>query len=225
MVVHGGGAVISDWMKKQGLMPRFVRGLRVTDGPSLEIVVAVLTGLINKQLVATITALGGRAVGISGADGSILQAKQADPELGYVGEIVGVNPDPVWDLLDRDYIPVLAPVGITGATGHGDSCDLLNINGDTAAGFLAAALNAERLVFLTDVEGVLDSSGRLMSRLSVREVQGLIASGTAAGGMIPKLEACITALERVPVARIVDGRAPMALLGALSEDGGGTWVT
>ena len=222
VVVHGGGQTVSEWMQRQGLMPRFIRGLRVTDGPSLEVVIAVLTGLVNKRLVASIHALGGRAVGLSGVDGGVLQAAVVDPELGYVGEIVSVDTDAVTSLLNAGYIPVLAPVA---ANANGtDSTSMLNVNGDTAAGHLARALEAERLVFLTDVEGVLDSSGRLISRLTIREATGLLASGTAGGGMIPKLEACIKALERVPVARIVDGRAPGALLNALEESGAGTWL-
>lgn len=225
VVVHGGGQVITQWMQRQGLLPRFVRGLRVTDGPSLEIVVAVLTGLINKQLVAAITALGGKVVGLSGADGAILQARFADPELGFVGDVVHVNPDPLVELMKAGYIPLLAPVGIHLPDRSQGEYTLLNINGDTAAGHLAWALDAEKLVFLTDVEGVLDSSGRLVLRLGAREARSLINSGTAKEGMIPKLEACIKALERVAEARIVDGRSPQALLHAISGNGGGTWLT
>ena len=225
VVVHGGGPVITQWMQKQGLPPRFVRGLRVTDAASLEIVVAVLTGLINKQLVAAISALGGKVVGLSGVDGGILQARIADPELGFVGNIVNINPEPVLDIVKAGYIPLLAPVGVNLSDGVQGECSLLNINGDTAAGHVAWALGAERLVFLTDVEGVLDSSRRLISRLTARGARGLIASGAAGGGMIPKLEACIKALERVSVARIVDGRSPHALLEAIGDRGGGTWLT
>ncbi|MBI2170995.1 MAG: acetylglutamate kinase [Chloroflexi bacterium] len=224
VVVHGGGPLITQWMQKQGLVPRFIRGLRVTDPPSLEIVVAVLTGLINKQLVGAITALGGEVVGLSGADGAILQAAIANEELGLVGEVVKVNPDPVVDLVERGYIPLIAPIGIRLPQTPGESCTLLNINGDTAAGHLALALGAERLVFLTDVEGVMDSERRVFPRLSVAGANALIAAGTAAGGMIPKLEACVKALERVPAARILDGRVPGALLRALGEGPEGTWV-
>ena len=225
VVVHGGGQAISQWMQRQGLPPRFVRGLRVTDGPSLEIVVAVLTGLINKQLVAAITALGGKTVGISGVDGAILQARINDPELGFVGDVVHVNPEPVIELVKMGYIPVVAPVGVHLPEQAQDGCSLLNINGDTAAGYLAWALGAEKLVFLTDVEGVLDSSGRLILRLTSREARGLMTSGAAKGGMIPKLEACIKALEQVAEARIIDGRSPQALLLAIDGKGGGTWLT
>ncbi|MBI4310584.1 MAG: acetylglutamate kinase [Chloroflexi bacterium] len=226
VVVHGGGPVITQWMQKQGLTPTFVRGLRVTDAPSLDIVVAVLTGLINKQLVGTVTALGGKTVGISGADGALLQCVIANPELGLVGEIVKVSPEPVLDILEKGFIPLIAPVGIRMPQKPGDPCGLLNINGDTAAGHLAGALGAQRLVFLTDVEGVMDSDRRVIPRLSVRMAKDLIASGTAAGGMIPKLEACVTALERrVPAARILDGRASGALARAMGEGSEGTWVT
>ena len=229
VVVHGGGPAITQWMKRQGLAPRFVRGLRVTDGPSLEIVVAVLTGLINKQLVAAITALGGRVVGLSGVDGAILQARIADEELGFVGEVVHVNPEPIVELVKAGYIPLLAPVGVHlnagSPTGSQDGCSILNINGDTAAGSLAWAMEADKLVILTDVAGVLDSSRRLISRLTTREARSLIAAGTVEGGMIPKLEACIKALDRVPMACIVDGRSPGALLHAIDGDGGGTWLT
>ena len=222
VVVHGGGAIISEWMQRHGLIPRFIRGLRVTDAPSLEIVVAVLAGLVNKQLVATVIALGGKAVGLSGVDGAVFEARFADPELGFVGEIVRVNPEPVMGLCDSGYMPLLAPVGIHLAGDSGDSMSMLNINGDTAAGYLAWALEAGKLIFLTDVEGVLDSSRRLIPRLTVREARSLLASGIAAGGMIPKLEACIRALERVPVAHIVDGRTPGALLNAIEDGGAGT---
>ena len=225
VVVHGGGPAITEWMQRQGLKPRFVRGLRVTDAANLEIVVAVLTGLINKQLVAQVTAMGGKAIGLSGVDGEIFQARIADAELGFVGEVVHVNPDPVVELIDAGYIPILAPVGISVPTGAGDERPLLNINADTAAGHLAWAVGAEKLIFMTDVEGVLDRSRRLISRLTTREAQYLIESGTAEGGMIPKLEACVKALERVPSACIVDGRSPHALLHAINGNDGGTWLT
>ncbi|MBI4338593.1 MAG: acetylglutamate kinase [Chloroflexi bacterium] len=225
VVVHGGGPVISQWMQRQSLAPLFVRGLRVTDAPSLEIVVAVLAGLINKQMVAAITALGGKVVGISGADGALLQAEVSNGELGLVGDVVRVNPEPILGLVCSGYMPLIAPVGIRLPQEGGDGGPLLNINGDTAAGHLAWALGAERLVFLTDVEGVMDADRRVIPHLSLREARALLEAGTAAGGMIPKLEACIRALERVPAARIVDGRVPGALMRALAQEGNGTWVT
>jgi acetylglutamate kinase len=224
VVVHGGGKVISEWMERQGLKPRFYRGSRVTDPESLEVVTAVLAGVLNKQLVASIFSLGGRAVGLSGADGGILEAKLAQPELGLVGRVVRVNPEPILKALEAGYIPVVATVGIHCLDGSPYSGGLLNINADYAAGEIAHALRAQRLIYLTDVEGVMGSSGRLLARLTPREAGMLLQSGVASGGMIPKLEACIRALERVPVAEIIDGRKPGALLDCLSGKAMGTRI-
>jgi len=223
VVVHGGGKVISEWMERQGVRPRFVRGLRVTDARSLEIVVAVLTGLINKSLVVSIQKLGGRAMGISGADGGMLEARVKDPELGLVGEVVKVNPGPIKAVVAAECIPVVAPVALQ-AEIETSAEPLLNVNADTVAGQVAAALGADRLVFLTDVEGVLDSSRRLMPRLTVRQARGLLHSNIVAGGMIPKLEGCLTALDRGGVAQIVDGRRAHALMDLLSGEVMGTRV-
>jgi len=201
-------------MEKQGVRPRFIRGLRVTDATSLKIVVAVLTGLINKSLVTSIHKLGGRAIGISGADGGMLEARVKDPELGFVGEVVKVNIEPIKTVVDSGCIPVLAPVAVQ-AEIETASEPLLNINADTVAGQVAAALGADRLVFMTDVEGVLDSSRRLIPRLTVRQARGLLRSNIVAGGMVPKLEGCLTALDRGGVAQIVDGRRSHALMDLL----------
>ena len=216
VVVHGGGKIISDWMAKQGVMPRFVRGLRVTDEPSIEIVVAVLTGLINKSLVASMVELGARTIGISGADDGMLRANIRDPELGLVGDVAKVNTDPIKAVLDSGCIPIIAPVGVKLAEDGDVSTTLLNINADTAAGEIAAALGADRLVFLTDVQGVLDTTRRLIPRLTERQARGLISSNVAAGGMIPKLEACLTALHSGGVSHIIDGREPSALMDVVS---------
>jgi len=216
VVVHGGGKIISDWMAKQGVMPRFVRGLRVTDAPSLDIVVAVLTGLINKNLVASMVELGARSIGISGADDGMLRADIRDPELGLVGDVVDVNTDPIEAVLESGCIPIIAPVGVKMGEDGGASPTLLNINADTAAGEIAAALGASRLVFLTDVQGVLDTTRRLIPRLTERQARGLISSNVAAGGMIPKLEACLTALHSGGVSHIIDGREPSALIDVVS---------
>ncbi|MBI4234271.1 MAG: acetylglutamate kinase [Chloroflexi bacterium] len=224
VVVHGGGKVISQWMERTGALPRFVRGLRVTDAPTLEVVVAVLTGLVNKQLVAAIQALGGRAVGLSGVDGGVLQARVLDPELGFVGEVTQVQAGPILELVRSGYIPVVAPVGIGCAEGTGPVATLLNINGDTAAGELAAALRARSLVFLTDVEGVMDSSRRVIPRLTAEQARALVAGGVVVGGMIPKVEACLKALPLVGVAQIVDGRRPHALLECMDGRTLGTQV-
>ena len=219
VVVHGGGKIISEWMKRHGAMPRFVRGLRVTDGPSLDIVTAVLTGLINKQLVASLTALGARVIGLSGVDGALLQCRIANPELGFVGEVTRVNPEPVACALDAGFIPLIAPVGL-----HQDNGQLLNINGDTVTGSVAQALAASELIFLTDVEGVLDSSGRRMPLINPRQARMLIQSNVARGGMIPKLEACLLAMPPVPSAHVIDGRKPDALLQCISGRVSGTRI-
>jgi acetylglutamate kinase len=224
VVVHGGGSVISRWMERQGARPRFVRGLRVTDAQSLEIVTAVLTGLVNKQLVASLMTLGAKALGLSGVDGGLLEARVADEELGYVGEVTRVNPEPLVNALEGGYIPLVAPVGLHRADGSAYSGALLNINGDTVAGELAHAMGAGRLIFLTDVEGVMDGSGRVIRRLNSRSARAMLASGVVKGGMIPKLAACLRAVETVPIAEVVDGRRPGALMESLRGSPTGTAV-
>ena len=224
VVVHGGGPVISQWMQRQGIPPRFVNGLRVTDAASLDIVVAVLTGLVNKELVGALHRLGGRVLGISGIDAGLLEARIANPELGYVGEITHVNPEPLRAILDSGYIPMLSPLAIQIDDGSEHAGGPLNINGDTVAGELAYTLGAERLIFLTDVPGVMDGNGRVMSRLDRRRAGILLRSNVVNGGMIPKLAACLRALENSPVADIVDGREPGALLGCVTGKSLGTRI-
>jgi len=224
VVVHGGGNVVSQWMQRQGIPPRFVNGLRVTDAPSLAIVVAVLSGLINKELVSLLHHLGGRAIGISGVDGGLLEAHIANPDLGYVGEISRVNSAPLRAILDSGYIPMVAPLGMDCQDGSEHAGGPLNINGDTVAGELAHALGAQRLIFLTDVEGIMDGSGRVIRRLDRRRANILFKSGVVRGGMIPKLSACLRALERLPVADIIDGRRPSALLDCVRGRATGTTI-
>ena len=224
VVVHGGGNVISQWMQRQGLAPRFVGGLRVTDAPSLEIVVAVLTGLINKELVSMMHEFGGRSVGLSGIDGCMVEAKIGKPELGFVGEVTNVNSEPIRALLDSGYIPVIAPLGVHVRDGSENAGSPLNINGDTVAGELAYAMEAEQLIFLTDVAGVMDGGGRVIRRLDRRRANILFNSGVIQGGMIPKLSACLRALERSPVANIIDGRQPNALLDCVRGNSSGTTI-
>ena len=224
VVVHGGGSVITEWMKKQGIRPRFVGGLRVTDAPSLDIVVAVLTGLVNKSIVASILALGGRAVGLSGVDGGMLRATVMDPDLGLVGNVVEVDTGPIRAVIEAGYIPVIAPVAVRGAVSPSDSGKLLNVNADTAAGEIAFALDAERLVVTTDVEGVMDSSRRLIPRLTERQARGLMLSNVIAGGMVPKIGACLKAIGKVRSAHIVDGRGAHALRDTLAGRAPGTRV-
>ena len=237
VVVHGGGPQIGRMLDKLGIKSTFEDGLRVTDAASMEIVEMVLSGAINKSIVRAINAAGGKAVGLSGADANLitatkLQRTKRDPDsniervvdLGFVGDPDKVDPS-VLDALaaqaDDDFIPVVAPVG-TGPDGSS-----FNINADTAAGAVAGALKAKRVLFLTDVVGVLDKQGQLIKQLTVAEAKGLIADGTASGGMIPKLETAIQAVEKgVEASVILDGRKPHALLMELfTEHGAGTLVT
>ncbi|CAI8006790.1 Acetylglutamate kinase, partial [Geodia barretti] len=218
VVVHGGGNVISRWMQRQGIPPRFVGGLRVTDAESLEIVVAVLGGLINKELVSLMEQLGGRCIGLSGIDSCMLTCGIANPELGYVGEIQSVDTGPIRALVDSGYIPMIAPLGVHRFDGSDNAGKPLNINGDTVAGELARELQ-------TDVAGVMDGGGRVISRLDQRRANMLLNSGVAGGGMIPKLQACLRGLEGGAVADIIDGRHPNALLDCLQGRSTGTTIT
>jgi acetylglutamate kinase len=224
VVVHGGGKIISDWMKKLGLRATFKNGLRVTDEASLKIVVAVLGGLINKELVSELSKLGARAMGLSGADAGMLKAEIKNPDLGYVGSITSVDASIVETIISAGCIPVIAPVAIAIDSDPKFAGSLLNINADTAAGQIAAALKARRLIFLTDVEGVLDSSRRLIPRLTERQAQELIHSKVIAGGMIPKIEACLQALRDGGNAQIIDGRLPGALRATINGERMGTKI-
>jgi acetylglutamate kinase len=221
IVIHGGGKVITDWMEKQGVRARFVKGLRVTDEASLDIVVAVLTGLINKQLVSAILSLGGKTVGMSGVDGGILQGEILDPELGYVGKVTQVNPEPIQAVVDAGFMPVIAPVAVRLG---GDGTTLLNVNADTAAGEIAATLGVKKLVFMTDVEGVLDSSRRLIPRITERQAKSLMSSNVIAGGMIPKIGACLQNVGQGRMTHIIDGRKPHALRSIVEGETLGTRV-
>ncbi|KPK46666.1 MAG: hypothetical protein AMJ77_05495 [Dehalococcoidia bacterium SM23_28_2] len=216
VVVHGGGMTISEWLNSRAIPTRFVRGLRVTDAESLRVVLAVLAGLINKELVAAISALGGKAIGLSGADGGLVRVRQLDPELGYVGQIERVDGDMLVALLDAGYLPVVAPLGILWENQRLRS-QILNINADTVAGELAFALAARWLLFLTDVAGISGSDGSSLARLSGQEAAALIEQGTVSGGMIPKVEACLRASEGDTRTAIIDGRQPHALLAAVQR--------
>ncbi len=223
VVVHGGGATITQWLEKQGIAAQFVRGLRVTDGPTLEVVVAVLAGLINKQLVADLSARGGRAVGLSGADGGIIKARVKQPELGFVGDVVSVNLEAVRVVLEGNFMPVIAPTGLLRST-TGNTAQLLNLNADHVAGEIASALGAERLIFLTDVPGIKDKDGAVLAKLSPAQAGELMAAQVISGGMIPKVEASLKALESGTETVIVDGRVPHALLSAIERGEAGTRV-
>jgi acetylglutamate kinase len=223
VLVHGGGPELSEAMEKMGKAPEFVDGLRVTDRETVDISLMVLAGKINKTLVNLLQMSGGRAMGISGMDGRLIQARQKDTRLGFVGEITGVNPQPVLDLLEMGYIPVVSTLGCDAA-----GCTY-NINGDTAAARIAGALGAERMIMMTDIGGVLenrDDPDSLIRALSVGEAKKLEKRGVITGGMIPKIRCCIDAIgQGVKRVIILDGRAPHAtIMEVLTDEGAGTMV-
>ena len=220
VLVHGGGAEITALAERLGLKSEFRQGLRVTDAPTMEVVKMVLTGKINPDLVATINRLGGQAVGMSGEDGPSIIAEPADPDLGYVGKVATINAEPIEALIGRGYIPVIASIGL------GYDGNAYNINADTVAAEVAVGLGASKLILLTDVEGVLDGDGKAISELTRAQAERLISAGSVSGGMIPKLRACLRALDGTPQAHIIDGRlAHAVLLELFTEAGIGTMVT
>lgn len=212
IIVHGGGKEISKWVEKTGMEPEFINGLRKTDAPTMEIAEMVLNR-VNKSLVQMVSQLGVKAVGISGKDGDLLKVEKKlsdGQDIGFVGQITQVNPKIIYDLLDRDFLPIICPVGVD------EKYDTYNINADDAACAIAQALEAEKLAFLTDIEGVLadpKDPSTLISELHVSEAKALIANGTAGGGMIPKLNNCIDAIAHgVSRVHILDGRIAHCLL-------------
>ncbi len=233
IVVHGGGPQIADLLDRLKITSSFVDGLRVTDAATVEVVEMVLSGTINKGLVSDINHAGGRAVGLSGKDGNLIVARKLerprkDPssniekvlDLGFVGEPHKVSPHVLETILSSDLIPVVAPIGI------GEAGETYNINADTAAGAVAGAMGASRLIMLTDVTGVLDKDGELIPKLTVSEARKLIEDGTISGGMIPKIETCMAAIDAgVEGVAILDGRVPHAVLLELFTDrGAGTLI-
>jgi acetylglutamate kinase len=224
VIVHGGGTEITEWLGKMGMPAKFVRGQRVTDEDTLRVVVGVLAGVVNKELVAAINALHGKAIGLSGVDGGLIQAKIESPGMGYVGEVVRINPESIAAVLAAGYVPVIAPGGFRLPGDDNDPVMLLNINGDVSASEIAVALKAEKLIFLTDVAGVQDSQGNTLPRLSPKEARALVDSGVITGGMIPKVEGCLRALSAVASTQIVDGRSEDALLAAIEGRGIGTII-
>ncbi len=227
VVVHGGGPQIGAMLKKLGIASHFSDGLRVTDKATMDIVEMVLAGAINKQIVGFINAEGGRAIGLCGKDGRMVTAAKlsrtdaSGVDLGFVGEPVKVDTTVLDQVLGRELIPVLAPIA------QGPGGDTYNINADTFAGAIAGALGAKRLLFLTDVPGVLDKNKKLIEELRVGDIPGLIADGTITGGMIPKVETCMYAIERgVEGVVILDGKLPHAvLIELLTDHGAGTLIT
>ena len=223
VLVHGGGPEINDLMQRVGKVPEFVNGLRVTDKETVDIVQMVLAGKVNKDLVKLIQSKGGHAVGLSGIDGGILEAEVKNEALGYVGRITQVRTKPITDLLENHYIPVISTVA---ADHQGNT---YNINGDTAAAVIAGALGAERLIMMTDIAGILadkDDPSTVIPRITVSEAKKLYDRGIISGGMIPKVDCCIEALDKgVGVVVIMDGRVPHSILmELLTEEDTGTMV-
>lgn len=223
VLIHGGGPEISDMMKRLGKKAEFIDGLRVTDSETVDIVQMVLAGKINKTLVNMLEMKGGKAVGLSGMDGRLIEARIRDERLGYVGSITKINISPVTDLLDKGYIPVISTLG----------CDregnTYNINGDTAAAHIAGELGAQRLIMMTDIAGILrdrDDPSTLIPELTVSETEKLYDEGIISGGMIPKVDCCIEAIrEGVKNVVIMDGRVPHSILmELLTNEGAGTWI-
>ena len=225
VIVHGGGGSVTEWLERREIATRFVHGERATDVATLEVATAVLAGLVNKEIVAAVNNAGGKAVGISGVDGALIQGRIKDKDLGYTGVVVKVDTALLETLLRAGYIPVVSSISLHSLDRPDGAPQILNINADPVAGEIAAAIGAERLIFLTDVTGIHDQSGKLLSGLSANEAEALIASGVASGGMIPKIRACLRALASVSTACIVDGRQPHALIRAVEGKGGGTAIS
>ena len=220
VVVHGGGPMINAMLDKLGIRSDFVNGKRVTDAATVEVVEMVLSGVVNKRIVQAINRQGGKAVGLSGKDANLMVCDQTDPDLGFVGTPAEMNPDLLRNLFAHDIIPVIAPLGA------GRNGETFNINGDTAAGAIAGALKADRLLLLTDVSGVKNGAGEVLTELKAAQIREMVADGTIAGGMIPKTETALDALEKgVRAVVILDGRAPNAVLLELyTEHGAGSLI-
>ena len=224
VVVHGGGPAIDSWLKKLNIESKFINGLRVTDEATMELVEMVLAGKINKGIISRINSFGGKAIGLCGKDGRLIEAKKKTntPDLGLVGEVVRINPEIINTLTGQGYIPVVSPIGT------GEQGETLNINADYVAGALGGALQAHKMVLLTDVEGIYlgDGPSTLVSRLTKQETYKMIKSGVIKGGMIPKAESCLFALEKgVENVHIIDGRKPHSLLLEIfTKEGIGTMI-
>ena len=222
VVVHGGAAAVNGWLNRLGVTSRIIAGERVTDKDTLEVVAAVLGGLVNKETVALLLSMGVKAVGLSGVDGGLIYGKPRGVEWGYMGDVERVDPTVLKMLLDNDIVPVVSPVSLNI---NDTRTRLLNINGDPVAGELAAALQAAQLVFLTDVPGINDSEGRLIRSISAKDAEALVPSGVATGGMVPKIRAARRASAAGTVTSIIDGREPHILYNEVTEGDNGTSIT
>ena len=220
IIVHGGGPAINNFLDKMNIKTNFLNGKRVTDKESIPLIEMVLSGSVNKNIVSAINSQGGKAVGLSGKDANLMICEPDNPKLGFVGNPTQVNPEILKNFLESDFIPIVAPIGV-GVDGQ-----TYNVNADTAAGAIAAALSADRLLLLTDVDGVKNKNGEILTKLSIEDVKNLIKNGTISKGMIPKTETAIKALEDgVRAAVILDGRTPNACLLELFTDyGAGTLI-
>lgn len=220
VIVHGGGPMINDMLKRLNIKSEFINGKRVTDAATMEVVEMVLSGLVNAKIVQAISAQGGRAVGVSGKDSGLIICEPENEELGLVGKPVKVNPTLLTDMAEKELIPVISPLGM------GMNGETFNINGDTAAGVIASALKADRLLLLTDVSGVKNADGEVMTEITPDQIADMTAEGTIAGGMIPKTQTALDALNAgVRAAVILDGRAPNAcLLELFTEHGAGSII-
>jgi len=220
VIVHGGGPMINDMLKRLNIKSEFINGKRVTDAATMEVVEMVLSGLVNAKIVQAISAQGGRAVGVSGKDSGLIICEPENEELGLVGKPVKVNPTLLTDMAEKELIPVIAPLGM------GMNGETFNINGDTVAGVIASALKADRLLLLTDVSGVKNADGEVMTEITPDQIADMTAEGTIAGGMIPKTQTALDALNAgVRAAVILDGRAPNAcLLELFTEHGAGSII-
>ncbi len=218
IVVHGGGAMINDWLERLKIPSVFIDGLRSTNEQALDVVIAVLRGVVNTRFVAAIERLGGRAVGLSGVDAGLIRARRRDERLGYVGEVTGIDREALRPIIESGAVPVIAPIGLE------PPGQPLNINADTVAGEIARAVGASLLVFLTDVEGVLDGHGHLIEELDADRAAALREDGTVTGGMIPKIDAGLRAAERGAAAHVANGRLSHTLEQIVSGDDLGTRV-
>jgi acetylglutamate kinase len=225
VLVHGGASMVTKWLAEQGITAQFYQGERITDSKSLSVVTAVLAGLVNKETTAALIDAGAKAAGVSGVDGGLIEGKVRDPKLGYLGDVVQVNSEVLETLLGAGFIPVVAPVSLNAYDRQPQDSLLLNINGDTVAGEIAAAMRAEKLIFLTDVDGIRDAAGNVMRDIGPKEVEILLESGVAYGGMIPKLKACLQAARAGVTCRIVDGRRPHAARDAVAGDNSGSTIS